>query len=215
MLLTLEHNTTFGPVTLGKSTRTSLMALDFTPLAIPDVLLIQKTHHVDERGYFTETYRRSAFATIGCDFVQDNFVRSNHRVLRGLHFQLPPKAQGKLIRVVRGEIFDVAVDLRTGSDTFKKWVGIQMASDEPVQLWIPPGFAHGYVVLSESGADVSYKVTQEYDPGLDTGIKWDDPEIAISWPISDPILSPKDKGLPTLAESDLGVHLKDRGAGAS
>jgi dTDP-4-dehydrorhamnose 3,5-epimerase len=206
MLPTLEYDGTFGPVPLGNFTQTLIMATDFTPLEIPDILLIQTTHHVDARGYFSETYRRSAFTTINREFVQDNFVRSNHRVLRGLHFQLPPKAQGKIVRVVRGEIFDVAVDLRAGSDTFSQWVGIQMTADEGVQLWIPPGFAHGYVVLSELGADVSYKVTQEYDSGLETGIRWDDPQIGISWPISDPILSSRDQELPVLAESNLGAR---------
>ena len=108
--------------------------------------------------------------------------------------------------IVRGEIFDVAVDLRVGSNTFCQWVGIQMTADEGVQLWIPPGFAHGYVVLSKLGADVSYKVTQEYDPSLETGIRWDDPQVDISWPISDPVLSPKDQKLPALAESNLGAR---------
>ena len=201
MLPTFEYSGTFRPGPLGNFTQTLLMATDSTPLEIPDVLLIQTTRHVDERGYFSETYRRSAFTTINTEFVQDNFVRSGHGVLRGLHFQLAPKAQGKLIRVVRGEIFDVVVDLRTGSDTFKQWVGIRMTPDEDAQLWVPPGFAHGYVVLSKSGADVSYKVTQEYDPELESGIKWDDPELAICWPISDPILSQKDQRLPTFAQS--------------
>ena len=203
MLLTVEGSDTFGPVPLGNFTQTLIMATDFTPLEIPDVLLIQTTRHLDERGSFSETYRRSAFTTINTEFVQDNFVRSNHGVLRGLHFQLPPKAQGKLVRVVRGKIFDVAVDLRAGSDTFSQWVGIQMTSEQGVQLYIPPGFAHGYLVLSELGADVTYKTTQEYDPSLERGIKWDDPDLAISWPIPDPILSSKDLGLPHLAESDL------------
>lgn len=190
------------------------MVFDFTPLEIPDVVLIQTTRHIDERGYFTETYRRSAFTTIDSEFVQDNFVRSDHRVLRGLHFQLPPKAQGKLVRVVRGEIFDVAVDLRTESNTFGQWIGIQMNSGQGVQLYIPPGFAHGYLVLSKVGADVAYKATQEYDPSFDAGIKWDDPDIAISWPISDPIVSSKDQRLPTLVGSNIGAHLKDRRSGA-
>ena len=203
MLPALEYIGTFGPVPSGHFTSTALMALDFTPLEIPDVLLIRTTHHVDARGYFTETYRRSAFSMINNEFVQDNFVRSAHRVLRGLHLQLPPKAQGKLVRTVRGEIFDVAVDLRIGSDTFSHWVGIQMSSEQEAQLYIPPGFAHGYLVLSELGADVAYKATQEYDPSLERGIKWDDPDIAISWPIPDPILSSKDLGLPSLTESDL------------
>ena len=213
MLPTLDLNGTFGPVRLGHLNHTILMATDFTPLEIPDVLLIQTPRHIDERGYFSETYRQSAFTGINAEFVQDNFVRSDHRVLRGLHFQLPPKAQGKLVRVVRGKIFDVAVDLRVGSNTFSQWVGIQMTPDEAVQLWIPPGFAHGYIVLSESGADVSYKVTQEYDPELDSGIKWDDPELAIRWPILDPILSHKDQGLPTLAQSDLSASSNYREPG--
>ncbi len=215
MLPTLEHSGTFGPVPLVNFTQTFIMATNFTPLEIPDVLLIQTTHHVDERGYFSETYRQSAFTRINTEFVQDNFVRSDHRVLRGLHFQLPPKAQGKLVRVVRGEIFDVAVDLRAGSDTFSQWVGIQMTSEQGVQLYIPPGFAHGYLVLSELGADVTYKTTQEYDPSLERGIKWDDPDIAISWPIPDPVLSSKDLELPNLTESELGANLKDRRSQAS
>jgi dTDP-4-dehydrorhamnose 3,5-epimerase len=183
------------------------MAFDFIPLAIPDILLIKSTCHIDERGYFTEMYRRTAFTAFKAEFVQDNLVRSAYQVLRGLHLQLEPKAQGKLIQVLRGEIFDVAVDLRANSDTFGEWVGTQMVSEERVQLWVPPGFAHGYVVLSELGADVAYKVTHEYDPTLETGIRWNDPEIAISWPISNPILSERDQGLPTLAQSYLG----DRG----
>ena len=206
MLPTLEYSGTFGPIPSGHFTSSWLMTLDFTALEIPDVLLIRTPRHVDERGYFSETYRQSAFTTLNTEFVQDNFVRSDHRVLRGLHFQLPPKAQGKLVRIVRGEIFDVAVDLRVGSDTFSQWVGIQMTADEGVQLWIPPGFAHGYVVLSELGADVAYKATHEYDSGLETGIRWDDPQIGISWPISDPVLSSKDQKLPSLAESNLGAR---------
>ena len=182
------------------------MSLDFTALKIPDVLLIRTPRHMDERGYFTETYRRSSFTMVDSAFLQDNFVRSAHRVLRGLHLQLPPKAQGKLVRVLRGEIFDVAVDLRVGSNTFCQWVGIKMTADEGVQLWIPPGFAHGYVVLSELGADVAYKATHEYDSGLETGIRWDDPQIGISWPISDPVLSSKDQKLPFLEESNLGAR---------
>jgi len=191
------------------------MATDFTPLEIPDVLLIRTTRHIDERGYFSETYRKSAFTTINTEFVQDNFVSSNHRVLRGLHFQLPPKAQGKLVRVVRGEIFDVAVDLRIGSDTCSQWVGIQMSSEQGAQLYIPPGFAHGYLVVSELGADVTYKTTQEYDPSLERGIKWDDPDIAISWPIPEPIISSKDLELPNLTESNLYADLKNRGPESS
>jgi dTDP-4-dehydrorhamnose 3,5-epimerase len=206
MLPTLEYSGTFGPIPLGHFTSSWLMTLDFTALEIPDVLLIRTTQHVDERGYFTETYRQSSFTMVDSTFVQDNFVRSEHKVLRGLHLQLQPKAQGKLVRVVRGEIFDVAVDLRAGSNTFSQWVGIQMTANEGIQLWIPPGFAHGYVVVSELGADVGYKVTREYDSDLETGIRWDDPQIGISWPISDPVLSSKDQKLPALAESNLGAR---------
>jgi dTDP-4-dehydrorhamnose 3,5-epimerase len=175
------------------------MAFRFEPQAIPDVILVHPTRHVDQRGYFEETYRRSAFeqAGIAAHFVQDNFARSTRGVLRGLHYQLPPAAQAKLVTVAAGRIFDVAVDLRAGSPTFGRWVGCTLDADKRALLWIPEGFAHGYVVLSEA-ADVVYKVTAEYAAHLDRGVRWDDPAIGIEWPIRDPIVSEKDRKQPTL-----------------
>ena len=178
------------------------MAFHFTPLSLPDVVLIEPTRYRDDRGFFSETFRASAFEPhVREAFVQDNMTRSGPGVLRGLHFQLPPKAQGKLIQVVSGVIFDVAVDLRLSSPTFEQWVGNTLSADTGHMLWIPPGFAHGYAVTSD-GADVAYKVTAEYDPALDRGIRWDDPDLGIEWPIMDPILSEKDRGLPLLSGAE-------------
>jgi dTDP-4-dehydrorhamnose 3,5-epimerase len=179
------------------------MAFRFEPQTIPDVVLVHPTRHADQRGYFEETYRRSAFeqAGITAPFVQDNFARSTRGVLRGLHFQLPPAAQGKLVSVAAGRIFDVAVDLRAQSPTFGQWVGCTLDADERALLWIPEGFAHGYVVLSET-ADVVYKVTAEYVAHLDRGVRWDDPAIGIEWPIRDPMVSEKDRKQPTLDEAE-------------
>jgi dTDP-4-dehydrorhamnose 3,5-epimerase len=175
------------------------MAFRFEPLEIPDVVLVRPTRHTDQRGYFEETYRRSAFAEAGivADFAQDNFARSARNVLRGLHYQLPPAAQAKLVGVASGRIFDVAVDLRAESPTFGRWVGTTLAAEERTLLWIPEGFAHGYVVLSDM-AEVIYKVTAEYAAHLDRGIRWDDPDIGIDWPVRDPIVSAKDRAQPTL-----------------
>src|SRR5688572_29027061 len=179
------------------------MAFRFEPQSIPDVILVHPTRHVDRRGYFEETYRESAFAESGiaADFVQDNFVRSSRNVLRGLHYQLPPAAQGKLVSVAAGSIFDVAVDLRVESPTFGHWVGCTLDSEHRALLWIPQGFAHGYVVLSET-ADVVYKVTAEYVAHLDRGVRWDDPAIGIEWPVRDPIVSDKDRAQPTLQAAE-------------
>jgi dTDP-4-dehydrorhamnose 3,5-epimerase len=179
------------------------MAFRFEPQAIPDVVLVQPARHVDQRGYFEETYRRSAFeqAGIAGPFVQDNFARSTRGVLRGLHYQLPPAAQGKLVSVAAGRIFDVAVDLRAESPTFGRWVGCTLDAERRSLLWIPEGFAHGYVVLSET-ADVVYKVTAEYAPHLDRGVRWDDPAIGIEWPVRDPIVSEKDRQQPRLETAE-------------
>lgn len=179
------------------------MSFRFTRLDLPDVVLIEETRRGDARGFFAETYRRSAFAAAGIDapFVQDNHARSTRGVLRGLHYQLPPRPQGKLVRVVQGEVFDVAVDLRTDSPGYGRWVGARLSGENGRMLWVPPGFAHGYVVLSET-ADLSYKVTEEYDPVLDRGVRWNDPTIGVAWPVSDPVLSPRDVALPPLAEAD-------------
>lgn len=177
------------------------MAFRIEPQVIPDVVRIVPERHGDERGFLMETYRRSAFVEAGIEasFVQENHVRSRPGVLRGLHYQVAPAAQGKLIRVVRGRIFDVTVDLREASPHRGDWLGVELGAEGGEVLWVPPGFAHGYCVLSD-GADVAYKLTAEYHPELEGGIRWDDPTLEIDWPIRDPVLSVKDRGLPPLAE---------------
>ena len=166
------------------------------------VKLIASRRHGDDRGWFEETYSRRAFAAVGVDveFVQDNrsFSRSPG-VLRGLHFQRPPSAQAKLVRCVRGRIWDVAVDLRHGSPTYGQWVATELSASEGAQLFIPVGFAHGLVTL-EPSCEVEYKVSAFYDPAAEDGIAWDDPDLALPWPLataprSGPILSPKDAKL--------------------
>jgi dTDP-4-dehydrorhamnose 3,5-epimerase len=177
------------------------MSFAFERLQIPDVVLVRARRLGDARGFFSELYRASAYAAAGIvgPFVQDNLARSGPRVLRGLHFQAPPHAQGKLVHVVRGSVFDVAVDLRRRSSTFGRWVGCELSAESGELLWIPPGFAHGYAVLSD-GADLAYKVTEEYRPELDRGVRWDDPALAIAWPLADPVLSARDLALPALAD---------------
>jgi dTDP-4-dehydrorhamnose 3,5-epimerase len=177
------------------------MSFTFQPLSIPDVVLVRPIRHGDSRGFFSETYRRSAFSEAGIDatFVQDNLARSGAGVLRGLHYQLPPKAQGKLIQAIRGSLFDVAVDLRRDSRSYGGWVGCDLSERRGEMLWIPPGFAHGYLALGD-GAYVSYKVTAEYDAALDRGIRWNDPSLGIAWPLTVPVLSDKDRVLPLLEE---------------
>lgn len=185
------------------------MSFAFTPTEIPAVVQVRPTRHGDERGFFMEVYRRSPFAEAGVDaaFVQWNSARSIRGVLRGLHYQLPPAAQGKLVRVARGRIFDVAVDLRRGSPTFGRWIGATLEDDGPM-LWVPEGFAHGYCVLSAE-ADVTYGVTAEYAPELDRGVRWDDPEIDVAWPVDEPILSEKDAALPLLARAEIPFRHQD------
>ncbi len=180
------------------------MPFTFSPLQLPEVILIAPRVFPDARGFFLETYKHSDFAANGIPerFVQDNHSRSTRNVLRGLHFQNPPKAQGKLVLVVRGVIFDVAVDIRPGSSTFGQWVGEMLSDENHHMLYIPPGFAHGFVVLSDV-ADVTYKVTAEYAPELDSGVIWNDPGIAIQWPVQQPILSAKDAALPRLLDADI------------
>lgn len=169
--------------------------MNVTPLDIADVLLIEPKVFGDERGFFYESFNQQRFneATgLGYDFVQDNHSKSAKGVLRGLHYQLPPKAQGKLVRVVAGEVFDVAVDIRKDSPTFGQWVGEILSADNKRQLWIPPGLAHGFLVLSES-AEFLYKTTDYYAPELERCIRWDDQDLAIEWPIiGEPVLSGKD-----------------------
>jgi dTDP-4-dehydrorhamnose 3,5-epimerase len=179
------------------------MSFSFHPLSIRDVVLVRPERHLDDRGFFKEVYRHSDFASAGIDatFVQDNLTRSVHGALRGLHYQLPPSAQGKLISVVRGAIYDVAVDLRAGGPTYKKWVARTLDVEMGDMLWIPPGFAHGYCVLSET-ADVLYKVTEDYAPELTRGIRWNDPALGIQWPIEDPVLSDADRAQPPLSRAE-------------
>ena len=180
------------------------MALSCESLAIPEVKIIRPKKHGDDRGFFSETYTQRAFAEIGIDipFVQDNHAFSAARgTLRGLHFQSPPFAQDKLVRVVRGAIFDVAVDLRKGSPTFGKHASAVISAKEWNQILVPIGFAHGLLTL-EPDTEVIYKVSNYYAPQHDLGLLWNDPALGIDWPLADvePILSAKDKVQPRLAE---------------
>jgi dTDP-4-dehydrorhamnose 3,5-epimerase len=180
------------------------MPFQFKMMEIPEVIIVEPRVFKDDRGFFTETYRCSDFRANGIseDFVQDNYSHSVKRVLRGLHYQKHPKAQGKLVMVISGEIFDVAVDIRKGSPTYGKWVGTVLSSGNHQMLYVPVGFAHGFCVLSNE-ADVVYKVTGgEYAPEMEVGVVWNDPEVGIRWPVQSPILSPKDAQLPRLQEAD-------------
>tara|TARA_B100000586_G_scaffold143461_1_gene103911 strand:- start:204 stop:755 length:552 start_codon:yes stop_codon:yes gene_type:complete len=167
------------------------------PLSIPDILLIEPKVFRDERGLFFESFNQADFekeTNLSPTFVQENHSRSNKGVLRGLHYQLPPKAQDKLVRVVKGEIFDVVVDIRKGSSTFGKWVGETLSGKNKTQIWIPQGFAHGFLVLSEI-AEVIYKTTDYYAPQYERCIRWDDPKLSIDWNLNEEslLLSKKDK----------------------
>jgi len=179
------------------------MPFEFNSLELPGVKLVKPKIFSDPRGFFLETYHRTDFSDHGLamDFVQDNYSHSKKGVLRGLHYQLNPNPQGKLVSVIQGEIFDVAVDIRNGSPTYGKWIGEILSDQNHHLLYIPEGFAHGFLVLSEE-ADVVYKVTHEFDLDLDRGIIWNDPAIKIEWPIKTPILSEKDQNLPNLAECE-------------
>ena len=164
---------------------------------IPDVKIIEPRVFGDDRGFFLETFQSDRYRqqlNIDLDFVQDNHSRSAYGVLRGLHFQ-KQKPQGKLVRVVRGEVFDVAVDIRPGSPTYGQWAGVLLSEENKRQFWVPPGFAHGFVVTSES-ADFEYKCTDYYDLSDEGAIRWNDPDLAIEWPVENPILSAKDADAP-------------------
>ena len=168
---------------------------------LPGVLIIEPRVHSDERGFFLETFQAELYARqvgISVPFVQDNHSRSRRGVLRGLHFQRH-HPQGKLVRAVRGEVFDVAVDIDPASATFRQWVGTTLADSNHKQMWIPPGYAHGFLVLSEV-ADFEYKCTEYYRPEDEAGVIWNDPDISIKWPIDNPIVSAKDCNLPVLSE---------------
>ncbi len=172
-----------------------------TPCAtLPDVLLFESAVFRDARGAFRELYNEERFAAAGLHetFVQDNLSRSHRHVLRGLHAQ-HPRSQGKLVCVLEGEVFDVSVDIRVGSPTFGRWAGYSLSSDNAHQLWIPPGFAHGFIVLSEH-ALFSYKCTELYTPSAELAIRWNDPAIGIDWPVPIPSLSDKDASAPLLHE---------------
>ncbi len=177
------------------------MPFEFVRLSIPDVILIKPKVFEDERGFFMETYKKSDFekAGIRCEFVQDNHSKSKYGVLRGLHFQKEPYTQAKIIRCVKGVIYDVAVDLRRNSPTFGKYVAVILSEFNKYMLYIPRGFAHGFLVLSDE-AEVIYKVDNEYAPEYESGLIWNDPDVGIDWPIDDPILSEKDRKWPTLRE---------------
>ena len=180
--------------------------MEFIKTEIPEVVLVKPKVFKDDRGFFMETYKKSEFerAGITTNFVQDNHSKSTKYVLRGLHFQKEPFGQGKLVRCIRGKIFDVAVDIRKESPTFKRWVGFELTEENKQMLWIPRGFAHGFLTLSDE-AEIIYKVSDnEYSPKSDAGIIWNDPEININWPIDrEPILSGKDKLLPKLVECEV------------
>jgi dTDP-4-dehydrorhamnose 3,5-epimerase len=179
------------------------MAFTFRRLDIPDVVLIEAQVFKDQRGCFMEGYKQSEFSMHGIPdtFVQDNYSHSLRGVLRGLHYQKHPVVQAKLVTVLRGEIFDVAVDIRRGSPTYARWVGQVLSGENCCLLYIPLGFAHGFCVLSED-ANVLYKVTAEYAPELDRGVIWNDPALDIRWPIDRPLVSPKDAELPPLRLAD-------------
>lgn len=183
------------------------MSFVFDKLTIPDVMSITPHIFHDERGYFFENFNHSIFKhnQIIDNFVQENFSQSRKNVIRGLHFQKNPKAQAKLVTVVSGEIFDVAVDLRNNSPTYGKWTSEILSKNNHKTLYVPEGFAHGFCVLSDE-ATVIYKINQNYSPEHESGIIWNDPELNISWPVSEPILSKKDQNLPLLKNQDSGFN---------
>lgn len=181
------------------------MPFNFTPQRIPELVLVEARSFGDARGLFRELWKQSDFADHGIDarFVQDNHSRSVRGVLRGLHFQRPPRAQGKLVYVLNGEILDIAVDVRKSSPTYGQWVSAVLSDANGHALWVPAGFAHGFVVRSEM-AHLMYKVTDVYSPECDAGILWNDPDLKIDWGVDAPLLSPKDTQLPRLRDADTG-----------
>jgi dTDP-4-dehydrorhamnose 3,5-epimerase len=179
--------------------------IQITPTALPEVLIVEPKAFGDARGFFTESWNEARFNEATGNtlrFVQDNHSRSARGVLRGLHYQLHPHAQGKLVRCVAGAVFDVAVDMRRSSANFGRWVGVELTAENHKQLWIPPGFAHGFVVVSET-ADFLYKTTDYYAPQAEGCVRWDDPAIGIQWPALGvaPLLADKDTKAPLLANA--------------
>ncbi len=179
------------------------MPFTFKRLEIADVILVEPKAFGDERGFFVETYKKSDFVNGGIDdnFLQDNHSKSSKNVLRGLHYQKNPKAQSKLVRCIQGEILDIAVDIRKDSPSYGKWVSEILNEDNKRMLYVPRGFAHGFLVLSDT-AEVVYKTGEEYSPENDAGIKWNDPEININWNCENPLVSGKDDKLPLLKDAD-------------
>jgi dTDP-4-dehydrorhamnose 3,5-epimerase len=177
------------------------MPFCFEKLEVGGAILIEPRVFADERGFFLESYRQSDFAASGIpeNFVQENHSRSRRGILRGLHYQLPPRAQAKLVRVVVGEVLDVAVDMRKGSPTFGKWVGVNLSAENRRLLYLPPTCAHGFCVISDV-AEVIYKVTEEYSPEWERGICWNDSQLAIQWPVEAPTLSDRDQRWPAFAK---------------
>lgn len=180
------------------------MPFEFHPQDLEGVMVVRPRIFGDVRGHFLESYRQSEFESAGVNgaFVQDNFSVSSRGVLRGIHYQLPPHAQGKLVWVTRGTVFDVCVDLRRSSPTFGKWLGRELTGARHEMLYIPPGFGHAFVVLEDT-AEFFYKCTAEYAPASERGIRWDDPELGIAWPRGDVIVSEKDRQLPFLADAEV------------
>ena len=182
--------------------------IDIVPTKLPGVLIVESRLFGDERGFFREIFRDEHFRTAGLPvgFRQDNHSRSRRGVLRGLHFQLN-RPQGKMVTVIRGQIYDVVVDIRRGSPTFASWVGVTLRDDEPRSVWVPPGYAHGFCVTSDI-ADVVYKCTDVYVPDDERGVHWADTRIGIEWPVDAPVLSAKDHGYAGLDEdrSDLPIY---------
>ena len=179
------------------------MPFSFSQLEIPDVVLVEPRIFGDNRGFFLELYKSSDFvSTISNNFVQLNHSQSTKNVLRGLHYQKQPASQAKLVTVIHGEVFDVAVDIRRGSPTYKHWVGAKLSAQNHHLLYIPSGFAHGFCALSDT-VDVLYYVSAEYSPEHECGILWNDPEIGVEWPITMPKVSSKDTKLPLLKDADI------------
>ncbi len=187
------------------------MGFRFKSLEIPGVILIEPDTYRDSRGFFREAYRREAFGEggIGREFVQANWSRSRRGVVRGLHYQRDPAAVGKLVWAVTGRVFDVAVDVRPDSPTFGRWVGAELTGDDGESLFIPEGFAHGFCAL-EDDTTIGYFMTGEYSPHHDAGIRWNDPDIGVDWPVQDPVLSDRDRALPFLSDiSEIAAAAKE------
>jgi dTDP-4-dehydrorhamnose 3,5-epimerase len=178
------------------------MPFTFTSGGVPGLVIIEPRMFPDDRGFFLESYKESEFrhAGIAGPFVQDNHSRSARGVLRGLHYQLPPHAQGKLVQVLEGRVWDVAVDIRHGSPTFGKWYGVELSADDHRMLYIPAGFAHGFVTLTDH-AQFFYKCSAEYRKEAESGIRWDDPDIGIAWPVTEVTISDRDRRLPPLSDA--------------